>query len=150
MHPRTPTPRDSASRGSSLVEGTLVFLGLLAMLAAIVDLGQFFLFLNLVNERAHAGARYASLHKFSATAVRNYVAYNDPAPPAEVAARPGLFGLEPSMVEVSRLGAGTPEDRIEVSIRRYPLRFVTPMLFGSGGSHAWRAVIPVESLGAAQ
>jgi hypothetical protein len=117
------------------------------MITAILDLGQMLMFMQAFSERARAGARWSAVHAYDQTAIKNYVLYNSATAPE--GGGPGLFGLQTSHVAVTRFDAGQPDDRIEVRIRNYPLQFYTPFIAGTYTPRPFVAVIPVESLGAA-
>ena len=67
--------------------------------------------------------RYGIVNNFDATAIRNIVLYDDPAPVAGAQPR---FNLEASMVSVTRYDAGATSDRIEVKLANYPFEVYTP------------------------
>jgi len=95
--------RRRRERGSQLVEGAIVVLLFLVLMAGILDMGQALFFHHFLNERVRAGARYAVVHFFDAGKVANFVAFNTPSPPDGATA--GLFGLSPGMVQVVRYDA---------------------------------------------
>jgi hypothetical protein len=123
----------------------LVFL---TIFLGILDLGQLMFFQVSLTERARAGARYAVVHSFDVTTVQNVVMFNSAT--ATAGATSGLFGLTRSMITVTRYGSGTSDDRVEVRISNFPLAFVTPFLAGDFSSKTFRAIMPVQSLGATQ
>jgi hypothetical protein len=120
-----------------------VLLLFLSILVGVLDFGQVLFFHHFLADRVRTGARYAAVTNPDASAVRNYVAYNNAAPgPGAVP----LFGLDPAMVEVTRQDAGTAADRIEVRISTYRVRFLSPWLSGSF-QPSFAAVMPMESGG---
>ncbi len=134
-------------RGQALVEAALVLLVLLTLVFGILDFGQLLLFHQGLTERAGAGARYAVAHTFDPQAITNVVLYNSPTPPS--GNTPGLFGLTASEVTVTRYDAGDPQnDRIEVEIHDFPMRFYSPLIAGPYQHRPFRVLRPVESLGA--
>jgi hypothetical protein len=108
-------------------------------------MGQILFFHHFLNERVRSGARYAVVHPYDPAAIKNVVAYNTPGPIPDGGR--GLFGLEPSMLEVNRLDPGTPHERIEVSVRGYTLRVISPWLARTLTPGPFRAVAPIESGG---
>lgn len=142
--PAGPPLEGRGRRGAALVEGALVALAFIVTIAGALELAQVFFFHQAFRERVRAGVRYAVVHEYNPRTIRNFVLYNSP----EDRTGKGLLGLDPSLVTVVRYGAGTDADRIEVSIRSYPLRLFTPFLSGRGTQPVFRAVQPVESLGA--
>jgi hypothetical protein len=142
-----PTP-DSRNqrRGAVLLESALVLLALLITLVGVLDFGQLLFFHQSFRERVRAGVRYAVVHTYDPAQIRNMVVYNSTtAPPGEP---PGLFGLTPAKVTVTRYDQGTADDRIEVCISNYPLGFLSPLLAGQTLNPVFRAVAPVEGLDA--
>jgi hypothetical protein len=137
----------SKKRGSTLVESSIVLLMFLVILIGVLDMGQILFFHQFLGERVRTGVRYAVVHPFNPAAIQNVVAYNS-ATPANGAT--GLFGLTAEMVAVSRYDAGTLSDRVEVKITGYQMRFLSPWLAGVFAPGPFRAVMPLESAGAAQ
>jgi TadE-like protein len=137
----------SARRGSTLVESSIVMMLFLVILIGVLDAAQILFFHQLLNERVRSGARYAVVHSYNASAIQNVVAYNTASPATGAA---GLFGLNPSMVQVNRYNAGTASDRVEVKITGYNMRFLSPWLAGVFTPGPFRAAMPMESAGAAQ
>ncbi|HWR53496.1 MAG TPA: TadE family protein [Bryobacteraceae bacterium] len=133
-----------ARRGAAMVEGALIALAFIVTVTGALEVSQMFFFHQAFRERVRAGVRYAVVHEYSPELVRNFVLYNSPEPKTGR----GFLGLEPSLVSVNRYDTGGDTDRIEVSIRSYPLRFFTPWLAGRTFQPVFRAVQPVESLGA--
>ena len=130
-------------RGSTLVESSIVLLLFLVIFTGVLDFGQVLFFHHFLVDRVRAAARFAAVANPDLTAVRNFAAYNTAAP------APGatpLFGLDPSMIQVSRRGTGTPADRIEVTVSTYRIRFVSPWLAGAF-QPSFRAVMPMEAGG---
>ncbi|HET8547515.1 MAG TPA: TadE/TadG family type IV pilus assembly protein [Bryobacteraceae bacterium] len=144
-------------RGQALIESALVFMATLMMILGIMDFGQVLMNIQMMNERARAGARWASTHvnpcpgnpcnSGDAAKIQNYVAYGTPAAPSGSAS--GIFGLRPQHVTVQRLNSGTPNDTIRVTVRK-PLVFLSPYIAGHFQPKPAIATSPVESLGATQ
>ena len=133
-------------RGSTLVESSIVLTLFLVILIGVLDAGQILFFHQFLTARVREGARWASVNTYEAAGIRNVVAYNSTTPaPGAV----GLFGLNTSMVQVNRYGAGTASDRVEVKISGYRLRFLSPWLAGVFTPGPFSAVAPVESAGVA-
>src|SRR5262252_1470433 len=105
---------------------------------AILDFSQILFFRQLLTTRVRAGARYAVVHPLDAQAIRNFVAYNNPSAPG---GGMGLFGLDPAIVQVTRYDAGTPSDRIEVSISTFRMRLFSPWLSGTFTPGPFRSVV---------
>ena len=134
-------------KGQALLEGTLALLGLVLAITLILDVAQAFLFTEYFTERARAGARYAAVNEYDPKTVANFVVYNNPRGAVEGAS--ALMGLQPHNVVVERLDMGSTGDRIEVSIHDFSLRSFTPFLSRAYHPLPFKAVFPVESLGAA-
>lgn len=125
------------------MESTIVLLLFLILLIGVMDISQVLFFHHFLQQRAWAGARYATVHTYDAAAIKNVVAYN-----SSTAGNAGLFGLTPAMVSVNLYEAGTPNARIEVDITTFHVRFISPWLL-QDWTPVFRAVLPVESAGAA-
>lgn len=130
-------------RGQAMVESALVLLTLVLTILGILDLGQFLFFQATFRERVRSGVRYAVVHAYDPEQIANFVLYDSP-----VAAGRPLFGLTQSMIAVARRGENTPDDRIEVTISNAPLKMYSPFLARFSARPVFRAVMPVESLGA--
>jgi hypothetical protein len=126
------------------VESCIILLLFLTLMIAVMDVSQILFFHHFLQQRARAGARYAVVHPFDSSAIANMVVYN-----SATAGTTGLFGLTPSMVAVNLRDAGTANARVEVAITGFQMRFVTPGLMRDFTPGPFRAVMPVESLGAA-
>src|SRR5437764_14186771 len=96
-------------RGGSLIESTLVLMVLLTLMFSIFDAGYVLFEHHTLLHQARTAARYGAIHPDDTTAIRNVVLYAGTTAPGDDA--PGVFGLRPSMVAVSRQGDWTPEDR---------------------------------------
>ncbi|MBZ5619735.1 MAG: pilus assembly protein [Acidobacteriia bacterium] len=137
----------SGRRGSTLVEGSIILLLYMVIFVGILDMGQVFFFHHFLTERVRTGVRYAVVHTYDPTAIQNVVAYNSSV--ARPSGSSGLFGLTPSQVAVNRYDPDTPNDRIEVSVNAFTMHFMSPWLMRDFTPGPFRAVMPVESLGAA-
>jgi len=115
-------------RGQSTVEGALVILVFLATLIGIFDLGQVLFIHQTFAARARSAARYAVLYPTETAAIKNMVLYGQSTVPA--GATSGVFGLDSSMITVTRSDNGTSEDRVVVSIVNYPYRLFSPWIGG--------------------
>ena len=137
------THRRPARKGNTFVEGALVLSVTMFTLIGIVDVGQVLLLHQGLAERVRAGARYAVVNPYNTTNIRNVVLYNTPTPGQNPQA---LLSLTASMVTVTRLGAGTPEERLKISITNYPYRFFTPWLARAYTARPISLTIPIEDL----
>ncbi len=133
-------------RGQALLEGSLVLLGTIVTLLGILDVGQYLFLQQSLRERTRAAVRYAVVNNYDPVTITNVVLYNSPAAPD--GGRSGLLGLRAEMVNVVRHDQGTASDRVEIVIANYPMRFYSPFLAGTSIEPVFRAVLPVESLGA--
>ncbi len=106
-------------------------------------MGQLLFFYQTFQERARAGARYAAVNTYDPETIKNLVVYNSASGSGSA-----LFGLRTSMVNVNHYDAGAVSERLEIGITSSPVRFFSPLLAGRNLSPVFRAVIPVESLGA--
>jgi hypothetical protein len=139
MRNRAPKPR-----GEAMLESALVLFTLVLTILGILDLGQFLFFQATFRERVRSGVRYAIVNAYDPHQITNFVLYGSAAP----SGRP-LFGLSESMISVARYGQNTADDRIEVTISNPPLKMYSPFLARLSAQPVFRAVMPVESLGAA-
>ena len=137
-----------ARKGSTLVESSIILMVFMVLFVGIMDMGQVLFFHNFLNDRVRIGARYAVVHSYDPAAIKNIVVYNSAVAPGGTSI--GLFGLTPAMVAVSRYDPGTPNDRIEISVSGYRLRLYSPWIARQFTPGPFRAVMPLESAGAAQ
>jgi Flp pilus assembly protein TadG len=114
------------SRGSTMVEMTLIATMFFALLIGIADFGQFLFIQQAVVERARAAARWGAANgPTNSSAIQNMVLYLQATqPPGQT---PSL-GLAPSMVSVSTPDAGTANYRLVVTISGYSYQALSPYL----------------------
>jgi hypothetical protein len=134
-------------KGSTLIESSVILLTFLVILIMLMDAGQILFFHQFLSDRARAGARYAAVHTFNATTIKNVVVFENTAPASGTA---GLFGMNTSMVSATRYGSGTATDRVVVQVSGFKMRFLTPWLAGVFTPGPFSAVMPMESAGTAQ
>lgn len=121
---RAPVSKRSGVRGSAMVETSLVIIVFLMLLIGIADVGQMlFIHVSLV-ERMREGLRYGVI-TYDPTAIQNIVLYGTASPGD--GATPS-FNLTASMVNVSRMDAKAPEDRIVITLSNYPIQWFTPYI----------------------
>ncbi len=137
--------RDQARRGATVIEATLILMMLLMITFGCVDFGfALFEHQTLVN-RVCTAARYGAIHTSDFTAIKNMVLYSSPSIPAgKSEGDPGVFGLQASMINVSRFNEGDPEDRIVVTLSGYHFVFVGPYVAGRYTGKAISVSLPVE------
>ena len=128
-----------------MVESSIILVLLMVVFIGIMDMGQVLFFHHFLNDRVRTGVRYAIVHTYDATTIKNVVAYNTTTGDGTA----GLFGLTPGMVQVNRYDAGTPNDRIEVKIDAFTMHFVSPCLMREFTPGPFRAVMPLEGAGVA-
>ncbi len=133
----------SRSRGSAILEGSLVILLLCNVLIGIFDLSQVLFIRQTFVYRARGAVRYGAITNASESVVRNMVLYGSPAAPEGATA--GTFGLTPGMVSVSKADTGTTEQRLVVTISGYPYRFFTPWIAGTFTGRNIEASAPLET-----
>ena len=131
----------SRRRGSVMVESTLVVLVFLMTLIGIIDFGQLLFIHETMVERMRSGLRYGVV-TYDATAISNLVLYGT-ATPAE--GQQPSFNLASNMVQVSRLDANQPEDRVMITISGYPVEFLTPFIAGRYTGKPIIGVLPMET-----
>ena len=132
--------RNRSRRGAALVEAGLTLTVFLTFLFSIYDFGWALFFHQTLVHRARSAARYAAINPAGLTEAKNMVLYNQ----TTAGATPN-FGLQTDNVTVTRLSAGTTDDRIQVNVSGYHFVFIT---FGFAGTHTGRPInvsIPVEN-----
>lgn len=137
--------RGRSGVGSTLVEASVILVLFLVVLIGILDVGQVIFFHHVLTERVRAGARYAAVHTYDPSAIKNVVSYNSATAPSDGSS--GLFGISPSMVQVNLYDQGTSDARVVVSISAFTLHFVSPWLMRDFTPTPISAAVPVESGG---
>ena len=118
-------------RGSAIVEASLILMLLVTILLGCFDFGFVLFQHQTLIGQASSAARYGAIYPSDLTAIQNMVLYGSPSVPAgNSAGAPGIFGLTPSNVSVSRASSGTPEDRIAISVSGYNFTFIAPFIAG--------------------
>jgi len=121
--------RRQTSRGSTMVELSLVGMMFFILLIGIADVGQVLFLQQAMVERARSAARWGAVNDpTNASAIRNMVLYLRPTAPAGGRAS---FGLTPSMVNVSTADAGTNDYRLVIQISGYSFLMLSPYIAGS-------------------
>ncbi len=118
-------------RGQALVEGGLVMVVFISVLAGIMDFGQFLYLHQSLSERCRAGARYGAINTYtnSGLAAVNVTIYNDPNGSTD-GATPLLANLQSSAsgsngyVSATLTNPGTDSALITVTITNYPYNFL--------------------------
>ena len=118
--------RKTSSRGSTLVEGAFVLIVFCVLFIGIVDLAQLMFVHQFLTERVRGASRYAVVNDFDAASIQNMVLYGQVDDPGTG----GVFGVTRSMVQATRLDAGTSEERVIVRVADYPIQFYTPVAAG--------------------
>ena len=126
---RDSTLHGMATRGSVLVELSLIGTIFFVMLVGIADIGQFLFRQQAIVERARAAARWGAVtDPTDSLAIQNMVLYWQATVPAN---RTGSFGLTASNVSVSTAEAGTDNYRLIVKISGYSSPVLSWYLAGS-------------------
>jgi Flp pilus assembly protein TadG len=144
MRQPTPHPRNRRA-GHALLETAFVLLPLLITFIGIFDVGQVLYLHQTAAERVRAAARYGAIHYQHADAIRNVVLYGSPASPTAAGA-PAFLGLSPANVAVTRLGAGTAEHRLQITVSGLRYATFTPFFAGLKTMRSVSASIPVEAV----
>jgi TadE-like protein len=131
------------SRGSALVEATLVHMLLLMFLFSIFNFAYVLFEHQTLMHQARTAARYGAINPTNLTAVQSMVIYGQPAAPDGSPA--GIFGLEPSMVSVTRPDQGTSEDRIVIVVSGYKYTLIIPGMAGVFTGRPIQVSMPVET-----
>ncbi len=135
-----------ARRGQALLESALVTFVFIVLLVGVLDVGQFLFVHQTLVERGRNALRYGVVRPFDASAIRNLVLYNQPSAPPGGQGVPGIFGLTPAMVSVTRRDATFNEDRVVVTISDYPFRFFTPLIAGLARGKPITVSLPYEAM----
>ena len=134
--------RANSRRGSSVIEATLVHMLLLVIFFSIFDFGYVMFEHHTILNQVRGGARYGAINPDDLVGTRNMVLYSQPNMPD---APPSLFGMTPAMVNVSRAGQSTPEDRIVIVVSGYQYMLVTPGMAGVFTGKPIEVSMPVET-----
>jgi len=119
----------NTTRGSVMVELSLIGTIFFALLIGIVDFAQALFIQQAIVERARAAARWGAVtDPTNTSAIQNMVLYLQPTVPAGGRAS---FGLTASMVNVSTADAGTDNYRLVVQVSGYSYRLLSPNLAGT-------------------
>jgi hypothetical protein len=140
-----------SEKGSSLVEGALVFFTVVSMIFFVFDLGRLLMTEQFISERARVTARMAAVNSWDSTTVANYLCYNSTSAPANVngASAPGYLGLVPSNVSYSTLGtSGSADYRLKVTVSGVQMFTWIPYIAGAFTAAPITATAPGQSLGA--
>ena len=124
-----PVGRRRSSRGSVLVEMSLIGVMFFVILVGILDFGQSLFIQQALVERVRGAARWGAVtDPTNSTAIRNMVLYWQTTVPGTGSA---AFGLTASMVSVSTPDAGTANYRLVVQVSGYSYAMLSPYLAGS-------------------
>lgn len=135
------TPTRRGQRGNAMIEATLTLSLFLTMLFSIYDFGWILFYHQTLMHQARTGARYAAVNPTLLTAAQNLVLYNQ-----TTAGSSGILGLTASNVTVTRDGtAGTPDDRITVTVSGYQYTVITLGFAGTYNGKTIIVSIPVEN-----
>jgi TadE-like protein len=134
--------RNRARAGSALIEASLVTMLVLTMILSIFELGYVLFEHHTLLYQARQAARFGAVNPSNLTAVQNMVLYGQTSAPTGLSS--GKFGLTAAMVNVARSDAGTPQDRLVITISNYTYTLVLPFLAGSFTGRPIQVGIPVE------
>jgi Flp pilus assembly protein TadG len=126
-------------RGAAVIEASLTLTVFLLIMFSLFDFGYTLFLHQTIVHRVRAAARYGAIFPTNLDTVKNYVVYNGP-----TGRGPGMFGLQPSNVTVTRTDPGTTADRINVTVSNYRFSFVTLSYAGSKTGKAIVVSLPVE------
>ena len=111
--------------GQALVESALVVLVFLGMMIATLDFAQVLFVHQSMVDRVRSGLRWAAMHPYNETNIKNMVRYNQPTPPD--GASP-FMGLTAANVTVTMADSGAPTERIQIAIVDYSYYFLSPWI----------------------
>ena len=135
--------RANRSRGSAMLEGSLVLMIFLSFLIGTLDFAQFLYFHQSLVERVRMAARYGAVHPTDTTGIKNVAVYNKAVPASSDA--PLLPNLTIGLVTVNSLDSGTPEARVAVTISNYPFSFFSPVIAGASTAKPITATMVSEA-----
>jgi Flp pilus assembly protein TadG len=132
-------------RGATMLE--MAIAGSVFFLAAfgLIEFGRLLWTHNALTDAARQGARYAALNSANASKVKNVVVYGDPNPPA--GAKPVVYGLTTTNVEVNYSGFAVKQGRVEVKINNYQYTFSVPLIGASMTMGSYHTTLTAESAG---
>ena len=121
--------RQSASKGSVVVETALVFIVFAGLLIGAFDFGQFLFVHQALVERARYAARWGAINDPTDSAsITNMVLYYQPTAPGSGT---GYFNLTPSNVSVTNPDSGTDNYRLNIQISGYSYLVLSPFITGT-------------------
>ena len=130
------------SRGSVIIESSLVLVALFFLILGAFDFGQFlFIHQALVERTRYAARKGAITDPTDTTAIQNLVRFNQTTTPASGTA--SYFNLTASMVQVTTLGSGTANYRLKVLITGYPYTVLSPNIAGTYTGPNISVIVPL-------
>jgi len=138
-------------RGQSVVETALILPVFMFLLIGVLDVGQVLFVHQTLAERARNAVRFGVVRNYDSEAIRNIFLYNQPTVPPRPGILPGqpvpgIFGLTPDMVQVTRYDANTHEDRVVVTVSNYPFQFYTPLIASVARGKPITMSLPFETI----
>ena len=122
--------RRARSKGSTLIETSLVLLAFVMMLIGAFDFGQFLFIQQALVERARYAARWGAINNATdSTSITNIILYDQATAPQQ--GTTGYFNLTASNVTVSNPDTGTNNNRLVITISGYTYHVVSPYIAGS-------------------
>jgi len=122
--------RRRVSKGSAIIETSLIFIAFAAIMIGIFDFSQFLFVHSALVERARFAARWGAINNpTDSTSITNMVLYNQSSSPSSGTA--GYFNLTSSNVSVTTPGSGSNDYRLVVTISGYSYLMLSPWVAGS-------------------
>lgn len=116
-----------ATRGSTILELSFIFLVFLSLLMGAFDFGQFLFIHQALVERARFAARWGmATSGATPSQIQNMMLYGQSS-----AGSSGYFGLTPSMVTVTSSNPNTYNWRISILVSNYPYKMLSPYIAGT-------------------
>ncbi len=133
------TRRRRATRGSTILELSFIFLIFFSLLMGAFDFGQFLFLHQALVERARYAARWGMATSGATTTdIQNMVLYGQ-----TTAGSNGYFGLTSPMVIVTQSNPNTYNWCISVLITNYPYYMFSPYLAGTYSGPNINVTIPL-------
>jgi Flp pilus assembly protein TadG len=128
------------SRGSTMVEMTLIFLVFFCLLMGAFDFGQFLFIHQALVERARSAARWgmATYPSPTNTEIQNMMIYGQ-----STAGTNGYFGLTSGMVTVTSSNPNTWNARISILVSNYPYKMLSPYIAGNYTGPNISVIVPL-------
>jgi Flp pilus assembly protein TadG len=134
--------RRRTSKGTAMLESSLIFIVFASLFIGAFDFGQFLLIHSSLVERARTALRWGAINgPTNTTAIRNMVLYNQSAtPPAGTAT---YYGLTSGNLDISTSGSGTDNYLLTMRISGYSYNMLSLRIAGGYTGPAITVTVPL-------